>query len=84
MQQLARIEERIEGIEKEGVLDNKAMMRKTAKEGKSILRKDRLSLSQLEEDLGLGFVVLAVLRPFGDIKTNDFETGSSSWKLKDS
>ena len=48
------------------------------------MRKDRTSLSQLEEDLGLGFVEPAVSRRFEEMKSNVFETAPPRWKLEDS
>lgn len=48
-QQLVKLEMRMEGIEEKDRSDNKTMARKMAKKGKRILRKDRASLSQMEE-----------------------------------
>lgn len=47
------------------------------------MRKDGTSLAQLEEDLGLGFIELAVPRLFEEVKTNVFETAPPRWKLDD-
>ena len=43
-----------------------------------------VTMSQLEEEIGMWFVEPAVPRPFKDINTNIFETVPPSWKLEDS
>ena len=83
-QQLAKLEKRIEGIEEGDGSDNETMAKKMARKGKRVLRKDGTSLSQLEEELGLGFIELAVPRPFEKVKTNVFETAPPGWLLDDS
>ena len=65
-------------------LDNEVIAKKMPRKGKRVLRKHGTSLSQLEEELGLGFVELAVPRPFEKVKTNVFETAPPNWKLEDS
>ena len=67
----------MEGIIEEEGLNNETMAKKTAKKRKRILRKDRTSLSQLEEELGMEFVELAVPRTFEEVKTNVLETALS-------
>ena len=60
------------------------MAKKMVRKGKRVLRKDKMSLSQLEEELGLSFVEPVVSRPFEKVKTNVFEKAPPGWKLKDS
>ena len=60
------------------------MAKKIAKKRKRVLRKNKTSLFQLEEYLGIEFVELAVPRLFEEVKTNIFKTALSSWKLDDS
>ena len=83
MQQLASLEMRIERIIEEEELGNKTIAKKTARKGKKVLRKDGTRLSQLEEELSLGFMELVVPRPFKEVKTNVFETAPLNWKLED-
>ena len=47
-QQLAKLEERIEGIIEEERSNKKAIIRKLAEKRTRVLRKDRISLSQIE------------------------------------
>lgn len=49
------------------------MASKRAKKGKRVLSKDWTSLSQLEEELGVGFVELVGPRLFEEMKTNVLE-----------
>ena len=60
------------------------MAKKIAKKRKRVLRKNKTSLFQLEEYLGIEFVELAVPRLFEEVKTNIFKTALSSWKLDNS
>ena len=83
-EQLPRREDRMDWIDEEEGSDNEARVRRTAKKGKIVLRKDRVGLSQLEEDLVVGFIEPAVLRPFKEVKTNIFGTAPPSWKLNHS
>ena len=82
-QQLANLEARIEGIVEEEESYNEIMAKKTAKKGKRVLKKDGMSLSQLREELGLGFVKPAVLKPFEKVKVNVFGVAPPGWKLED-
>ena len=50
------------------------MAKKMAKKKKKVLRNDRTSLSQMEEEMHMGFIELAVPRPFKEVKTNIFKT----------
>ena len=81
-QQLARLESKMEGIEEEEGAENKTMLRKTKKNRKRVRRKKRISISQLEEETGGGFIELAVPRLFEEVKANIFETAPPSWKLE--
>ena len=83
-QQLANLEMRMEEIKEEDGSNNETIAKKTARKGKKVLRKDRTSLSQMEEELRLGFMKPAVPRPFEEVKTNVFETALPNWKLDDS
>ena len=74
----------MEGIVEEEGSENETILKKMARKGKSILRRDKTSLSQLEEDLGVGFVKPAVPRPFEEVRKNVFEAAATSWKLDDS
>ena len=65
VQQPARLEMRIEGIQEEEGLDNERIGKKTAKKGKRILRKEETSLSQVEEELGMGLWNWLLLRLIG-------------------
>ena len=69
-------------MEEEGS-DNETMAKKTVKKGKRVLRKDGTSLSQLEEDLELGFVEPAVPKLFEEMKTNVLSMAPPKWKLED-
>ena len=71
----------MERIEEEEGLDNETMKKKTANKRKRVLRKDGVSLLQLEEDLGMGFVEPGVPRPFEEVKSNVFGKAPRSWKL---
>ena len=82
-QQLARLETRMWGRAEEKGSDNETMARKIAKKGKSLQKKDEISLSQLKEYLGMGFVELVVPIPFEEVKTKVFKTAALSWKLED-
>ena len=64
-------------------MDKETMARKTAKKGKRVLRKNGTSLSQVEEQMRIGFVEPAISRRFEEVKTNIFETALLSWKLDD-
>ena len=77
-QQLAKLEMRMMGIEKEEGSDNETIARKMAKKGKRILKKDGVSLSQMEEEMEMGFVEPAVPRLFEKVKTNIFKTAPPS------
>lgn len=46
-------------------------------------KKEEISLSQVKEEPGLGFVKLTVSRLFEEVKTNVFEMAPLSWKFKD-
>ena len=83
VQQLVSLERRLAGVMEEGS-DNETIVKKTVKKGKRVLRKDGTSLSQLEEEVGLEYVELAVPRPFEEVRTNMFETAPPSWKLDNS
>lgn len=74
----------MEGITEEEGLENEMIEKKTAKKGKRVLRKDCITISQLEEELGMAFIEPALSRHFEKVKTNVFETAPSSWKLEDS
>ena len=52
----------MEGIIEEEVLDNETMTKKTARKGKKVRRKDGTSLSQLEGELEIRCIELAVPR----------------------
>ena len=80
---LEKLEVRMEEIEEEKGSDNETIVRKTAKKEKRVLRNDGTSLSQLEEEMGIGFVEPAVTRTFGEVRTNVFERAPLSWKLED-
>ena len=79
-QQLARVEERMEGIWEEEGSDNEVMLSKTLQKRKRILRKNGLNPSYLEEDLGVDYVKVAVLRPFEEVKATVFVTAPPDWK----
>ena len=83
-QQLAKLKSKMEEIEEEEGSDNEVIAKKTAKKEKRVVRKDRTSLSQLEEEMEVGFIELAVPRLFEEVKTNISKTAPPSWKLKDS
>ena len=56
-------------MEEEGS-ENETMVKKTAKKGRRVLRKDGTSLTQLDEDLGVGFVEPAVKAQVRDLRYN--------------
>ena len=60
------------------------MVKKTAKKGKRVLRKNGTSVYQLKEEMGVGFIEPVVPRPFEVVTTKIFETALSNWKLEDS
>ena len=83
VQELAKLESRMEGIIEEEGSDDKTIAKKMAKKGRRVLRKDGTSLFQLEEELGMGFVELAILRCFEKVRINVYKTVPPSWKLED-
>ena len=83
-QKLAKLQTRMEGIMEEECFNAETMARKIVRKEKRVHRKDEISLSQLEEELQVGFVELTVLRPFEKVKKNVFEMALPSWKLEDS
>lgn len=54
------------------------IVKQIVQKGKRVLKKDEVSLSQLQEDLGLGYIELVVTRLCKEVKTNIFETIISS------
>ena len=77
-QQLARMPTRMKATGEEEGSDNETMARKTAKKWKKVLRQNGRSLSQLEEDLEMGFLELVVPRQFEEVKTSVFERAPAS------
>ena len=74
----------MKGIAEEEGLDNRTIRRKTAKQGKRVLKKDGVSPSWVEEDLGPGFVEPAGPMPVKELKSNVFEMVPPGWKLEES
>ncbi|RPB18026.1 hypothetical protein L211DRAFT_854558 [Terfezia boudieri ATCC MYA-4762] len=76
----------MEGIEEEegGGLENEAINRKSTKKGRGTIQGDGLTLKDLEEKAGLGFVEPAVPRPFKEVASNLFGQAPPAWKLEDS
>ncbi|RPB27206.1 hypothetical protein L211DRAFT_897096 [Terfezia boudieri ATCC MYA-4762] len=76
----------MEGIEEqeEGESENEAMNRRSARKGKGKGTEGRVSLKDLEEQAGLGFVEPAVPRAFTEVATNLFGQAPPAWKLDDS
>ena len=84
VQQLVQLEAKMEGVEEEEGSDNKVMAKKTARKGKRVLKKNSTRLSQLEEEMELGFIEPAVPIPFKEVKENIFEPTPPGWSLEDS
>ena len=59
-------------------MDNETIAKKTTKKGKRVLRKDGISLAQMEEEMEMRFVELVVPRPFEEVKMNIFKTAPPS------
>ena len=62
--QLVCLEVSMEGIEWKKGCKNKMIKKKIVTKEKKVLRKDRISIFQVEEDLVVGFVEPVVSRPF--------------------
>ncbi|KAF8436757.1 hypothetical protein BGX38DRAFT_1145321 [Terfezia claveryi] len=83
-QQLAGFEAKMDGIGEDGDSENETMRKKSARKGKGTLTTGLMSLNDLEEELGVGFVEPVVPRSFEAVRENVFGKAQTACKLGDS